>query len=203
MNDNNFNSPKDKEFLKSQVDSGEIIPIDFSVVEKVHKTDLISIDDPDTLIESVNNITTAYENFGKEFGIEIKYDVHSVSSTFKSLVSSNSETVFKVYLAKSFSKIKLAVFNKILISITTLVDRITQKEILESDNIELSVALVEQLMNMMEKLCKMSEDIEIKSADTVLKKVAKEISVGNSGNESDLSNEEIMKVLKQIKAAKK
>lgn len=200
MNDENFNSPKDKEYLKKQVEQdGEIIPIDFSVVEKVTHTDMEGLQNPDTLIESVNNITETYEKFGKEYGIDIKYDVHSVSSTFKSILSSNSEMVFKVYLAKSFSKIRLAVFNKILISITTLVDRITQKDILESDNIELSVGLVEKLMDMMEKLNTIYAEVEIKSADTVLKQVSKNISISDEGSASELSSEEVLKVLRQLK----
>jgi hypothetical protein len=200
MNEDNFNSPEDKEYLKTQMEQeGEIIPIDFSIVEKSTVTDMSGLQDPDTLIESVNNITETYERFGREYGIDIKYDVHSVSSTFKSILSSNSEMVFKVYLAKSFSKVRLAVFNKILISITTLVDRITQKEILESDNIELSVGLVEKLMDMMEKLNRIYEEVEIKSADTVLKQVSKNISISNEGSASELSSEEVLKILKQLK----
>lgn len=206
----NFNSEEAKEFLKSQMNStpsetqpeGEIIPIDFSVVESYEKSDLLAIEDPDTLIASVNNITETYERFGREYNIDIKYDVNSVSSTFKSLISNDAEEVFKVYLSKSFSKMKLSVFNKILISITTLVDRITQKEILESDNIELSVGLVEKLMDMMEKINRVYEEIEIKSSDTVLKQLSKNLTLNGPTNNSDLSNDEIMRTLRQIKLLK-
>ena len=202
MNDDNFNSSKDKEFLQNQLKlEEEIIPIDFDIVEKATHTNLAGMNSPDTLMESVNTITETYERFGKEYGIDIKYDVHSVSSTFKSLLSSNSEMVFKVYLAKSFSKIRLAVFNKILISITTLVDRITQQDILESDNIELSVGLVEKLMDMMEKINRIYEEVEIKSADTVLKQVSKNLSISDEGNKSELSSSEVLKLLKQLKQA--
>lgn len=200
-----FNSKEVKDFIKSDNEkSEEIIPVDFSVVEKYEKSELLAIEDPDTLIESVNNITETYKNFGEQFGIDIKYDVHSVSSTFKSILTSDAEEVFKIYLAKSFSKVRLSVFNKILISITTLVDRITQKEILESDNVEMSVGLVEKLIEMMEKINTIYAEVEIQSADTVLKQVSKNISMNkdkSSGN--DLSNEEVMKVLRQIKNLKK
>ena len=207
MKTKNFNSSEDKEFLRRELEKDkneeEILPIDFSVVEKLDDPDLDVTNVPDTLIESVDNITDMYNRFGEEYGIDIKYDVHSVSSTFKSILSSNSELVFKVYLAKSFSKVRLSIFNKILISITTLVDRITQKDILESDNIELSVGLVEKLMDMMEKINRIYEEVEIKSADTVLKQVSKNIKIADSSsNQSELSSSEVLRVLKQLKQSK-
>lgn len=207
MKTKNFNSSEDKEFLRRELEKNkneeEILPIDFSVVEKLDDPDLDVANVPDTLIESVDNITDMYNRFGEEYGIDIKYDVHSVSSTFKSILSSNSELVFKVYLAKSFSKVRLSIFNKILISITTLVDRITQKDILESDNIELSVGLVEKLMDMMEKINRIYEEVEIKSADTVLKQVSKNIKIADSSsNQSELSSSEVLRVLKQLKQSK-
>jgi hypothetical protein len=209
MNDKNFNSPKDKEFLKKEVESskkesldGDIIPIDFSVIEKLEGEDLESIRDPDTLMKSINNITSTYEKFGEEYGIDIKYDIHSVSSTFKSILSRNSEEVFKVYLAKAFTKVRLSVFNKILISISLLVDRITQKDILESDNVDLSVGLVEKLIELMDKLNTIYEQVEIKSADTVLRKVSKDIAIQNEGNKNELSPESVMRLLKDIKSSK-
>lgn len=202
-----FNSKDMKDFLNSENENSdnEILPVDFSVIEKYEQSDLLAIEDPDTLVESVNNITETYKRFGEDFGIDIKYDVHSVSSTFKSILSSNSEEVFKVYLAKSFSKVRLAVFNKILISITTLVDRITQKEILESDNIEMSVGLVEKLMEMMEKINKIYEEVKVASADTVLKQVAKNIEMEktSSSEKGGFSNKEVMELLGKIKKIKK
>lgn len=193
---------EERNYFQSRNDSN-IIPIDFSIIEDIDKTELPGINvNPDTMLESIQNISDMYERFGKEYGIELKYDVGSVSSTFKSILSSNAESVFKVYLAKSFTKVKLAVFNKILISITTLIDRITQEELLESDNVELSVSLIDKMLDMMERLNRMSPEIEIKSADTVLKQVSRSIVDNKEGNESDLSDSNVMKTLKLLKQLK-
>lgn len=210
MSKKNLNSPKEKNFFKQELEknkstSNEIIPIDYSILENIFDEEdkQVLIENPDKLVESINNITETYESFGKEYGIDLKYDIRSVSSTFKSIITSNQELVFKLYLSKAFSKVKLSIFNKILIAIATLVDRITQKEILESDNIELGVQLVEKLLEMMTTLNEMSEQIEIKSVDTVLKKVSEEISSSSSEEgASDLSKLDVMSLLKQIKYSK-
>lgn len=216
MSDKRFNTKDMKDFINSENEKNsasgnnnnnneDILPVNFSVIENYDQSDLLSIEDPDTLVESVNNITDTYKKFGEDFGIDIKYDVHSVSSTFKSILTSSSEEVFKVYLAKAFSKVRLATFNKILISITILVDRITQKEILESDNIELSVGLVEKLMDMMEKINKIYDEVKISSADTVLKQVAKNMEMekaSEEGTSNKLSSEEVTALLSKIRKRK-
>ena len=55
---------------------------------------------------------------------------------------------------------------------------------------------------MMEKINRVYEEIEIKSSDTVLKQLSKNLSIGGPSSNSDLSNDEIMKTLRQIKLLK-
>lgn len=196
----NFNDPKDRDFINSQESMEDgIIPIDFEVIAR-DQSYLALAKDPDSLIESITNISTAYKAFGEEYGIHIKFDVDSVSETFKSIISSDNEKVFKLYLSKSFDKVRLAVFNKILISVTTLVDRITTKDILESDNIEMSVSLLDKLFDMMKKLNDVHQEIKIDSSDLLLKNIAKDMLLANSdgGVSKELNDIQVMEVLKRL-----
>lgn len=205
MANDNFNDPSDKEYLKSQVQKDMedgIVPIDFEVIAG-EKNFLSEIRDPDSMIESVNNISDTYKRFGQEYGIEIKFDVESVSSTFKSIISDDAEKVFGLYVSKTFNKAKLSIFNKILISITTLVDRVTQKDILESENIELSVGLIEKLLFLMEKVNVIHKELRIESADMLLKNLSKEIKTkGNLKEGDDFSQDDIMDLLRAMKKSK-
>jgi hypothetical protein len=58
-------------------------------------------------------------------------------------------------------------------------------------------------MDMMQRLNEMSEEVEIKSADTVLRQVSNNIKTTDSGNKSDLSSGEILDVLDKISDMKK
>lgn len=204
MNEN-FNDPNDKDYIKKQLEldsKSEIVPVDFEVVSEKSNY-LTEVKDPDSMVESISNITDTYKSFGEKYGIDIKYNVDSVSSTFKSILTDDAEAVFKVYIAKSFSKTRLAVFQKVLVSITTLVDRVTQKEILESENIELSVGLIEKLLFLMEKVNSIYKEVEIESSDLVLSNLSKEIKQKESkesGSEMDsLDPMTILRLLKQDK----
>lgn len=196
----NFNDPKDKDFIKSQEAMMDgIIPIDFEVIAK-DQSYLAMAKDPDSLLESISNISTAYKAFGEEYGIDIKFDVDSVSETFRSIISTNNEKVFNLYLTKSFSKMKLAVFNKILVSVPTLVDRITQKDIIESDNIEMSVGLLEKLFDIMKKVNEIHAELKIESADLLLQNISKDLlyESGGGGATKELNSIEVMEVLKRL-----
>lgn len=205
MANDNFNDPNDKEYLKSQIEKDKddsIIPIDFEVIAN-EKNYLSEITDPDSMIESVNNISETYKRFGDEYGIEIKFDVESVSSTFKSIISDDAEKVFAIYVAKTFNKAKLSIFNKILVSITTLVDRVTQKDILESENIELSVGLIEKLLYLMDKVNIIHKELKIESADMLLKNLSKDIKTKASKQDGDdFSQDDVMDLLRKIKKSK-
>lgn len=197
----NFNDPKDKDFIKS-LESGMgdgIIPIDFEVIAR-DESYLALAKDPDSLIESITNISAAYKSFGKEYGIDLKFDIDSVSETFKSIITADQEKVFTIYLNKSFSKVKLAVFNRILISVPTLVDRITQKDIIESDNLEMSVSLLEKLFDIMKKLNDLHGEIHIESADLVLSNISKDMSFASTGEGTsrELNDIQVMEVLKRL-----
>jgi hypothetical protein len=197
----NFNDPLDKDFIESQEDSlnDGLIPIDFEVVAR-DQSYLASAKDPDSMIESIKSITDTYKSFGEQYGIDIKFDVDSVSETFRSIISEDAEKVFTLYLSKSYSKVRLAIFNKILISVQTLVDRITQRDILESDNIEMSVGLLDKLFELMDKVNKVYKDIKIDSANLLLKNVSKELSDVKSGaGTSDLNSKEISEVLRNLR----
>lgn len=203
MSNSNFNDPADKDYIKAQLsleDEASIIPINFEILAEKDNY-LSDIKDPDNMMESITNLTDTYKRFGSEFGIDIKFDIDSVSSTFKSIISSDAEKVFSVYVAKSFSKVRLAVFNKILISISTLVDRVTQKDILESDNIEMSVGLIEKLLFLMEKVNLIYKEVKIDSADLVLSNLSKDIR--SKGNETEeISDKETMDILRFLKKNK-
>lgn len=197
----NFNDPNDKNYILSQEDgmSEGIIPIDFEVVAR-DQSYLAGTKDPDSMVESIKSITDTYKNFGEQYGIDIKFDVDSVSETFRSIISSDAEKVFTLYLSKSYSKVRLAIFNKILISVQTLVDRITQKDILESDNVEMSVGLLDKLFELMDKVNKVYKDIKIESADLLLRNVSKELSAAKDGTgTSDLDSKEVMEVLRNLR----
>lgn len=203
MSNSNFNDPSDKEYIKAQLkleDEASIIPINFEILAGEDNY-LSEIKDPDNMMESITNLTTTYKQFGKEFGIDIKFDIDSVSSTFRSIISSDAEKVFSVYVAKSFSKVRLSVFNKILISITTLVDRVTQQDILESDNIELSVGLIEKLLFLMEKVNLIYNEVKIESADLVLSNISKDIKLKDNATET-VSDKETMDILRYLKKNK-
>jgi hypothetical protein len=197
----NFNDPLDKDYILSQEDgmSQDIIPIDFEVVAR-DQSYLAAGKDPDGMVESIKNITDSYKTFGELYGIDIKFDVDSVSETFRSIISTDAEKVFTLYLSKSYSKVRLAIFNKILISVQTLVDRITQKDILESDNVEMSVGLLDKLFELMDKVNKIHKDIKIESADLLLKNAAKEINSAREGTgTSDLNSVEVMEALRHLR----
>lgn len=198
MSESNFNDPKDKDFIKDQLENeSDIIPINYEILAEKGNY-LSEIKDPDNMMESITNMTETYKRFGDEFGIDIKFDVDSVSSTFKSILSTDSEKVFSVYIAKSFSKVRLSVFAKILVSITTLVDRVTQKDILESDNIELSVGLIEKLLFLMEKVNSIYKEVKIESADLVLTNLSKEIKSKENSSE-EISHKDSMDILRFLK----
>lgn len=192
----NFNDPLDKNYIQSQEN---IIPIDFEVVAR-DQSYLTLAKDPDSLRESITNISETYKTFGKQYGIDIKFDIDSVSETFKSIISDSSEKVFGLYLVKAYSKMKLSIFNKILIAVQTLVDRITTKDILESDNVEMSVALLDKLFDLMSKVNKVYEEIKNESADLLLRNLSKEMTLSKDGEASaDLNSHEVMEVLRKLR----
>lgn len=192
----NFNDPLDRDYIQSQED---IIPIDFEVVAR-DQSYLSLAKDPDSLRESVTNISETYKVFGKQYGIDIRFDIDSVSETFKSIISDGAEKVFGLYLVKAYSKMKLSIFNKILIAVQTLVDRITTKDILESDNVEMSVALLDKLFDLMSKVNKVYEEIKNESADLLLRNLSKEMQMQGTGEaSSDLNSKQVMEVLRRLR----
>lgn len=200
---------KSKDIEKDSEDSN-ILSSEYSIIELnpglTESTDEDEGEEKnsDTLTKSAKIVRSVYKEFGNEFNINTAFDIESVLTTFESITSTRDEAIFNVFLSKISSKVRLAVYSKMLLALPVLADRLTEKDILESGNVELTVKVFEKILSLMDNINTMYSQIKLKDDNTLLKRIAEDKDTsGGEGSDGNLSKTEAIKLLNMLRSSAK
>jgi hypothetical protein len=114
---------------------------------------------------------------------------------FKSIIDPNDMKVFEIYLAEAYGRFRLVIYQKLMITISALIDDISKpmgNEISMQDR----YIMIEKLLDYLSKINAIHADIKIGHADSELKRLSSET---NSNDPTALdNNEEMNQVLKAL-----
>jgi hypothetical protein len=193
-----------EDFDSSNLDSFDIIKSRMDSVDPIGKpnntvifTSDVSSQYNHSLItkETLDSITDLYKSYNAKYGLSININTDSIMDNFKSIIDPNDMKVFEIYLAEAYGRFRLVIYQKLMITISALIDDISKpmgNEISMQDR----YIMIEKLLDYLSKINAIHADIKIGHADSELKRLSSET---NSNDPTALdNNEEMNQVLKAL-----
>ena len=147
--------------------------------------------------ETLDSIKDLYLAYNSEYGLDINLEVESIMSNFKSIIDPNNLKVFEVYLSEAYSRFRLVIVQRLMITIAGLVDEIS-KPLGDDVSIQDRYVMIDKLLDYLKKINEVYEEIKIDHADVELKRLSGEISRGDDKLRLTGKDEATMDVLRKL-----
>nr|DAM52965.1 MAG TPA: hypothetical protein [Caudoviricetes sp.] len=147
--------------------------------------------------ETLDSIKDLYVSYNQKYGLNINLEVETIMSNFKSIIDPKELQVFEVYLSEAYSRFRLVIYQRLMITIAGLVDEIS-KPLGNDVPIQDRYVMIDKLLDYMTKINQVYEEIKIEHSDVELQRLSGEISRGDDKLRLTGKDEATMGVLRKL-----
>jgi hypothetical protein len=197
-NDGDFNNVEVLDYIRGQ-EGNRAMPAKLQQVGSQSMFEVAEFDSA-KMHNSIGIISELYESIGEKYGVDIKFDISSVSENFRSILAPQNRKLFSLYISEGYEAFRLTILQRIMVAISTLVDKITEDQFINSDNIELSIGMLDKLFDYMERVNVIWDTVKIENSDLMLKQVAKDMNAGEGDKANKaLDDSDVQDVLEALR----